>query len=242
MSKDTGFDGRDIEWHNKGFEKDIDYGKTRDSFNQSPLGLDCSTVIGFISSLQEISVQESLLEDSIDKNLFTLQKTYCALKNGMKLGFSSSTTILIHILFCYVFSYEFLIDFFKDNELIGLFIKYIPAIITIGVTIYISNLSKYAVGDYTARALKVFYLGKMFSTVIVGFVIFISFMYLEFLLNEISFNSTMTYAKNIFFNSINSIYYITIILILISSLLPFLYYGFRKILFSTSEKSKYDRY
>jgi hypothetical protein len=99
-----------------------------------------------------------------------------------------------------------------------------------------------AVGDYTARALKTFYIGKMTSTVIVGFVTFISFIYLEVLLNKISFNNSMIYAKNIFYININTIYYITIMLILISSFLPFLFYGFRKFLFNSSEKFKYDEY
>lgn len=242
MSRDTGFDSRDIEWHNKGYSKDIDFDKSKENRDKNVKEINCGSPMGFISSLQEISVQENLLEGSIDKNLFTLQKTICALKNGMSLGFTSSLTIILHILFCYIFSFEYLINLFKNNEIMGLFIKYLPAIITITITIYISNLSKYAVGDYTARALKTFYIGKMTSTVIVGFVIFISFMYLEFLLNKISFHTSMVYAKNIFYSHIHTIYYITIILILISSFLPFLFYGFRKFLFNSSEKFKYDEY
>jgi len=243
MSKDTGLDARDIEWNNKGYGKDIEFYKNKDRNNQSSQnGINCNSVMGFISSLQEISVQENLLDGDIDKNLFTLQKTVCAIKNGMSLGFSSSITIILHIIFCYLFSFEYAINLFKENEAIGLFIKYLPAIVTIAITIYISNLSKFAVGDYTSRALKTFFIGKMTSTVAVGFVIFISFIYLEYFLNKISFNSTMLYAKNMFYSDINTIYYITIILILISSFLPFLFYGFRKLLFSSSQKSKYDEY
>ncbi|MCT7633309.1 hypothetical protein [Aliarcobacter butzleri] len=94
----------------------------------------------------------------------------------------------------------------------------------------------------TARALKTFYIGKMTSTMAVGFVIFISFIYLEPLLNKISFNTSMVYAKQLFFRDIRTIYYSTITLILMSSFLPFLFYGLRKILFNSSEKSKYDEY
>ncbi len=243
MSRDTGFDGRDIEWHNKGFNKDIDFDKSKESRDKNiTKEPNCGSPMGFISSLQEISVQENLLDGSIDKNLFTLQKTICALRNGMNLGFTSSLTIILHIVFCYIFSFEYIITLFKSNEIMGLFIKYSPAIITIAITVYISNLSKYAVGDYTARALKTFYIGKMTSTVIVGFVTFLSFIYLEVLLNKISFNNSMIYAKNMFYVNINTIYYITIMLILISSFLPFLFYGFRKFLFNSSEKFKYDEY
>jgi len=243
MSREDGFDGRDIEWHNKGYTKDVDFGNNRANPSQTSQGtINCSSVMGFISSLQEISVQENLLETSIDKNLFTLQKTICALKNGLSLGFASSFTIILHILFCYMFSYEIFISFFKNNEIVALCFKYSPALVTIAITIYISNLSKYAVGDYTARALKTFFIGKMVSTVIVGFVIFISFIYLDVLLSKVSFNNTMLYAKYIFHRDISTTYYITIVLILISSFLPFLFYGFRKILFSSSEKTKYDEY
>ncbi|MCT7910266.1 hypothetical protein N5912_00345 [Arcobacter lacus] len=243
MAKDTGFDGRDIEWHNKGYGRDIDFDKSNENSNKNVVKeINCGSPMGFISSLQEISVQEKLLEGSIDKNLFTIQKTVCAIKNGLSLGFVSSITILFHILFCYLFSYKFVINSFKNNEILGLFIEYLPALITIAVTVYISNLSKYAVGDYTARALKTFYIGKMTSTMAVGFVIFISFIYLEPLLNKISFNTSMIYAKQLFFRDIRTIYYSTITLILMSSFLPFLFYGLRKILFNSSEKSKYDEY
>lgn len=240
MAKDNNFE-RDIEWHNKGFGKDFDFVKNPNN-GMIQNSLQCNSVMNFISSLQEISVQENLIENSIDKNLFTLSKTFCALKNGMNLGFSTSITIVFHIIFCYIFSYKIVINFFYNNEILGMFIKYLPALITIIVTIYISNLSKYAVGDYTARALKTFYIGKMFSTVIVGIIIFVSFVYLDYILGKISFNNHMLQAKAEFFNNINIIHYTTIILILISSFLPFLFYGFRKILFTSSEKSKYEEY
>ena len=244
MSKDTGFDARDLEWNSKGFGKDIEYESKRT--NQSKANgvqeSSCGNVMGFVSSLQEISVQENLLDDSIDKNLFTLHKTFCALKVGMNLGFASSVTIILHILFCYLFSYHFVIDFFKNNQILGMFLKYMPAIVTIAVSIYIANLSKYAVGDYTARAIKTFFIGKMTSTVVVGFFIFVSFVYLEALLLKISFNNSMLYAKYMFYQNITATYYITVVLILISSFLPFLFYGLRKLLFSSNEKTKYDEY
>jgi hypothetical protein len=108
MSRDTGFDGRDIEWHNKGFNKDIDFDKSKESRDKNiTKEPNCGSPMGFISSLQEISVQENLLDGSIDKNLFTLQKTICALRNGMNLGFTSSLTIILHIVFCYIFSFEY---------------------------------------------------------------------------------------------------------------------------------------
>lgn len=242
MSKDTGFDARDIEWNSKGYGKDIEFGKEKLDQNSSQGNINCNSVMGFISSLQEISVQENLLESSIDKNLFTLQKTVCALKVGMNLGFTSSLLIVVQLLFYYWFSFEFMINLVNDNIALGLFIKYIPTIIIVSLTIYIAYLSKYAVGDYTAKALKTFFIGKMTSTFAIGFVIFVSFVYLRYLLDKISFNSTMIYAKNMFYSDINTIYYVTVILILISSFLPFLFYGFRKILFSTSEKAKYDKY
>jgi len=242
MSKDTGFDARDIEWNNKGYNKDVEWDKSKNQPNALQKENMCGSIMGFISGLQEISVQENLLDNSIDKNLFTLSKTVCALKVGMSLGIASSITILFHILFCYLFSFEFMINFFANNQLVGMVVKYLPAIITIAVTIYISNLSKYAVGDYTAKALKTFFMGKLTSTFGVGFVIFALFVYLEKLLSYISFNSATIYAKNMFYSDINTIYYTTIMLILISSFLPFLFYGLRKILFSSNEKTKYDEY
>src|SRR5574344_1183315 len=107
MSRDTGFDGRDIEWHNKGFNKDIDFDKSK---------------------------------ESRDKNI--TKEPNC----GSPMGFISSLTIILHIVFCYIFSFEYIMNLFKNNEIMGLFIKYLPAIVTIAITVYISNLSKYAVG------------------------------------------------------------------------------------------------
>lgn len=244
MAKDTGFDSRDIAWDNKGYARDIDFNKS-DQNNNSSLSKEtniCGSVMGYISSLQEISVQEKLLQNSIDKNLFTIQKTLCGLKNGASLGLVSSITIVLQIIFCYIFSYEIIIDMFKDKYSLGLFIKYLPAIITVVVTIYISNLSKYAIGDYTSSALKTFYVGKMVATVLVSFVIFFSFYYLEFILDKTTFNEATTYAKNIFLHNIETTFYVTTILILLASFLPFLFYGFRKILFNSSQKFKYEKY
>ena len=101
MAKDTGFDGRDIEWHNKGYSKDVEFDKSKENRDKNVKELNCGSPMGFISGLQEISVQENLLDGSIDKNLFTLQKTICALRNGMNLGFTSSLTIILHIVFCF---------------------------------------------------------------------------------------------------------------------------------------------
>ena len=116
MSKDTGLDARDIEWNNKGYGKDIEFYKNKDRNNQSSQnGINCNSVMGFISSLQEISVQENLLDGDIDKNLFTLQKTVCAIKNGMSLGFSSSITIILHIIFCFFFSFQYANNLFKET-------------------------------------------------------------------------------------------------------------------------------
>jgi hypothetical protein len=70
MSRDTGFDGRDIEWHNKGFNKDIDFDKSKESRDKNiTKEPNCGSPMGFISSLQEISVQENLLDGS-NRGLF----------------------------------------------------------------------------------------------------------------------------------------------------------------------------
>lgn len=243
---DTRLDNRDIEF-NKGFNKDIDWDKNgfnNDKRNQnvSHQGINCGSVMGFISSLQEISVQENLLVGNLDKNLFTLQKTICGIKNGMSLGTLTSITIILHVIFCYVFSYKQVIDTFQDNIFLEVIIKYLPAIATVMITIYISNLSKYAVGDYTARALKTFYTGKLVSTMVIGFLIFVSFVYIEVLLSKISYYPSMQYAMHVFMSDIKSIFFETIMLVLISAFLPFLFYGFRKILFSSSQKSEYEKY
>lgn len=234
----------DVEFDTRGFAKDIEYGKSKTNKDNNGNNLDdsCGSITGFISKIQEISVQESLLDGSIDKNLFTLQKTLCALKNGFNLGIATATTIILHILFCFIFSFEFLIDFFTGKEIPMLVFKYFPAIVTIAITIYISNLSKYAVGDFTAKAIKTFYIGKMVSTMIAGMLIFSLVVYLNIMLKDVHINQSFEYAKIVFNSNIRTFYFNTIVLILISSFLPFLFYGFRKIFFTSNEQSEYDKY
>ncbi len=135
-----------------------------------------------------------------------------------------------------------LIDFFTGKEIPMLVFKYFPAIVTIAITIYISNLSKYAVGDFTAKAIKTFYIGKMVSTMIAGMLIFSLVVYLNIMLKDVHINQSFEYAKIVFNSNIRTFYFNTIVLILISSFLPFLFYGFRKIFFTSNEQSDYDKY
>lgn len=237
LSKDIDFDGR-------GFAKDVEFGKDKQNKNSKSSSNDdeCGTITGFISKMQEISVQESLITGNIDKNLFTLQKTLCALKNGFKLGFGTAITILLHIIFCFVFSFEFIINFFERNETVFLILKYFPAIITIIISIFIANLSRYAVGDFTAKGIKTFFLGKFIATIISGFLIILVFSYINSFLAGIHINQMFENAKYIFNQNISTLYFQIVFLILLSSLLPFLFYGFRSLFFNSNSEDDYNKY
>lgn len=236
---------KDVEFDGRGFSKDIEFGKDKNANKSSSTASGdetCGSIMGFISKIQEVSVQENLLDGSIDKNLFTLQKTYCAMKKGLYLGLSSSLTILLHIVFCFIFSFHEVVSLFNGKEESMLMFKYFPAIITIIITIYIANFSKYAVGDFTAKAIKTFYMGKMFATISAGIGLFILFTIISSTLGNYHINKSFEYAKQMFILDINTIYFQTIFLILLSSFLPFLFYGFRKIFFNINEQSEYDKY
>lgn len=236
---------KDVEFDGRGFSKDIEFDKEKNlnkSTNNNNSDEACGTVMGFISKIQEVSVQEALLDGSIDKNLFTLQKTYCALKKGFYLGLSTSITILMHIIFCFFFSFYEVLSFFEGKEESMLVFKYFPALVTIIVTIYIANFSKYAVGDFTAKAIKTFYIGKMFSTISAGLLLFMILSFINANINSFHLSRSFEYAKQMFISDINAIYFETIFLVLLSSFLPFLFYGFRKIFFNTDEQSEYEKY
>ena len=229
-----------------GYGRDIDLQKSdangnRKGNSSSSDGTEnCGSFIDFISKIQEISVQESKLESGLDKDLFTLQKTICALWSGFKLGLSSMILILLYIIVELVL-YVDTIEKSINNDGVLFFIRMLPVFLTVGITLYITTISRFAVGSYTNTAIKTFFAGKLVSTLIVG-VLFINLLYY---LKPLLLSSNISLFHSIgleYSENFNSVLTVTFLLVSISAFAPFFIYGFRKIFFSIDRTDEYEKY
>lgn len=243
---DSGYSGNG--YSGNGYGRDIDLQKSdvgnnnnnKGSSSQSDGTSKCGSFIDFISQIQEISVQESRLENGLDKDLFTLQKTICALWSGFKLGLSSMILILLYIIVELVL-YIDAVEKSIDNNGVLFFIKMLPVFLTVGITLYITTISRFAVGNYTNTAIKTFFAGKLVSTLIVG-VLFINLLYY---LKPLLLSSNISLLHSIgleYSENFNSVLTVTFLLVSISAFAPFFIYGFRKIFFSIDRTDEYEKY
>ncbi|MDX9814713.1 MAG: hypothetical protein RBS91_08665 [Sulfurimonadaceae bacterium] len=241
---DDGFGRGEVQWQQQKWAKDLEWDKNKSAEQGArPSGSEsCGTVLGFISTIQEISVQEALLTEKLDKTLFTLSKTLCAFKNGLSIGISTSFLIIGHVLMIYLFSFSYISSKFETNPFLGFAIEHLFVALVLFVTIYISYLSKFAVGEYTAKAIKSFFMGKLSSTMGIGFVVYLSFLYIEPFLAKANLNPTMAMAREVFIDKLPVTFYITVFLLVFSAFLPFAIYSLRSVLFKDDHVEKYKNY
>lgn len=234
---DSGYSGN-------GYAKDIDLQKSDKNSKSSSSQKDsngCGGFISFISQIQEMSVQESKLENGLDKELFTLQKTICALWTGFKLGLSTMILIFLYIMVEFAFCFDYIKDYFGNNDIAIYFLKFLPTLATVGITLYLTTISRFAVGNYTNTAIKTFFAGKLLSTMMLG-VIFIKFLYIfKDYLSETKYYLLFEAGIN-FKADFNSVLTVTFLLVCISAFAPFFIYAFRKTFFSIDRTKEYENY
>ncbi len=235
----NGFESKGFEtkgFESKGFETK-GFGD-KDSTDSSKSN--CGSFIDFISSIQEISSQESKLETGIDKTLFTIKKSLCGMWSGFMLGVSTMLTVFLYVLIEIAFCFDYVYNYI-GNEHLMFAIKSIPIILTVSITLYITSISRYAVGQYTNMAIKTFFTGKLMSTLAIGFVLYFLLSLLEAYLPTVS-NKVIYTAGLHFEKKAIEIHTISFILTSISAFAPFFVYAFRKVFFGNDRTAEYDNY
>lgn len=212
------------------------------------------TLIEFLSDVQRMSVMEAVSEDDFDKDLFTIKESLYGFNHGFKLGIYANIFLFIHLIIAFLFSFDNIINSFQ-SKILQYFIYYIPAFVIIISTLYISTLSKLAVGEYTNKAIKTFFMGKFLGSLIVGIIVLVTTSYLfdlasanlEYILTlNISYfgygSQDLYKALIVFLSHKNIIYFELSILLFTSTILPFTIYGLRKYFFSINNQSAYEEY
>lgn len=217
------------------WNKDIQFGNN----NSNPNEKKYNSIISYISSIQEISVQEKNLDNMLDKNLFTLQRSLQGFFCGIKVGFIKLFLLLLMYVCQIMVCLEIYRNSFLNTSLLKMIIIYFPIVLVISFIFYISQIGKYAVGNFTNKAIKIFYLGDFFINIVFG--VFILYCY----------DNILQYSKIIFINDETllmilklslKMYFLNFLIIFIAIFFPILFYILRKIFFTENKINEYDRY
>lgn len=214
-----------------------------------------TTPIEFISEIERISEIESKSEEKLDAGLFTTKEVLNGFRNGFKVGIIANILIFLHIFIFILLSFSVVTDFLSFEPAPFFLLKYIFAILTIIVTVFIASLSRLAVGSYTNKAIITFFGGKFLSSFMSGILLIFLLGYLRAIVSDHStaiaeflnkFAKTpLTEANSevyYFVNSFPSLYYETIMLVLASSFLPYIFFWLRKYFFKSNRISDYKSY
>ena len=196
-----------------------------------------TTAIEFISDIERISEIEAKSEEKLDRGLFTTKEVLNAVMNGFKIGLFSNIFIFAHIVIVTLLSFSFVVNFLHFEPAPFYFLKYLFAIVVIIVTLFISALSRLAVGGYTNKAITSFFTGKFLSSFTTGILILFLLGYFRAVTID-NYNSIVAFLTNHtntpfelatsdlnhFINSFPSLYYEVIALVLISSFMPFMFF------------------
>lgn len=237
------------------WSRDIDLSQTSQSQRKDNKASYHTTVIEFISEIERISEIEAKSESKLEKGLFTTKEVLNGFMNGFKVGILTNIFIFLHILVFALLSFSFVTNFLKFEPAPFFLLKYLFAVLIIVTTIFIASLSRLAVGAYTNKAIITFFSGKFISSFASGILILFLLSFLEAVILD-NFNSILhflsSYTQNsleivdsdlkYFISSFPALYFETIVLVLISSFLPFMFFGLRKYFFSTNRISDYENY
>lgn len=213
--------------------------------------------VAVISHIQELSVIESKTNDKIDSQLFTLARVIQFTKASLELAITSNMFLFLFLVF-YILT-EILTVLYEIPTIPHVFLQYTFFILVMMLLVYFTSLVRFAIGDYTKRAILILFSTKMAFCLIFGyFIILASQSYEIYVANNpdnlisfiqffIDYLSLSNDKANLIFNAmvginIEKLNYTLYSAVAMNSFLPLFVFIISKYVFNINTQKEYEKY
>jgi len=248
----------DSNFKSSGYTSDVRYSEE----NQFKKNMDSKSKVKIspfqsISHLQELSVIEAKSDESLDKDLFTINKVFTFFNSGFIFSLFNALLIFLHKFV--IITFLILNEIYTIDDWTNYVVRNVFVILIAVVLMFSISLSQYAVGDYTKKALNTLYLGKMISGLIFSsLILLVLFLLDKYLINNQSnlftilkfINDLSPFDMQNIYSIINQsisqnmekIYYEIFVVSIITTFVPFTYYFVVKVVFVANTDKEYKEY
>lgn len=195
----------------------------------------------YLSHLQTLSVQEKVVTNKLDKDLFTIGQSL----NGFTLGFKTGLFMNILIVLYLACFYGFTSQTPRISVLADTFFINVWVVLVIVLTMWLGSYSRYVSGEVTKKMITVLFMGKMTSSIVSGVLILFGVYTLKSILASGEFEEYISYLHldiTAILQHYNQAISMLIFQVVVSSFLALVMLKFRNYFTSGDMKDTYEKY
>lgn len=199
------------------------------------------SLLEYLSYLQVLSIQERIVKNELDEDLFTIGQTVNGISLGFKVGFFMNIFIAMYIL-CF---WYFTTTEPRISKSIDYAITHIWILLVIVGTLWLGYYSKYVSGLVTKKMVTSLFVGKMVSSIMTGGILVYLFLEAKIyfaqpdLINNMSF---LNLQPTLILHNYSVALTLIVFQIIVSSFFAFVMLQFRHFIITGDMKKDYESY